>query len=1070
MFMKRIVLLFVIVAFSFITAGAQNVITGTVTNLNGEGIPGALVKEKNTNNATITDLNGGYSISVSENATVLVFSYMGLKTQELPISGTVVNAVLKEDDTEVEEVVVTAIGVKKSEKKIGYAATTVSGDELTQTKDRSALNALQGKVAGVNITTASGAPGSSTRVIFRGFSTFNGSNQPLYVIDGVPINNASSGSTSLNGGTDFGNGANDIDPETIASITFLKGSGATALYGSRAANGVVVITTKDGSRRNKKGQEISVSSSAKFSTPLRLPQLQDIYGQGIFGNWDQRENTSYGPKFDDQMHYWGHVVDGQRLIKPYSALPNNVADFFDVGMTYQNSIAVTGGGEDATYFLSYSNVRDDGIMPFNFDTYNRNNITLSGTAKLANKFSSSASINYVNKTNRFVPTGQGGQSVWNNVLQQPRDMPILDMQDYKGTFFNKDTYYSPYTNNPYWSLFENGNSNNEDRVYGRVQLAYEPNEYISVLYRVGTDVSNRQTKNWRAVRINKELSEGGFNGDYDDEIGSVSEQTVWNSQLTSDLILTMQKSFFDDNFDVAVVLGHNMNQQSYSSQYIGVSQLDVEGFYHISNSPNNPIVDQWSQQKRIIGAYGNITLNYKSLLNLEINGRNDWTSTLPVGNQSFFYPGVNLGFVFSELSEGIKSLIPYGKLRVSVGQTGNGAGIYQVYPELYQPGRFPLPSGTNGFQVGDRIGNPELSNELTTEIEIGTDLRFWKNRAGIDLTFYNRTTNDLIFDVDLAPSSGYSVQTMNIGTLNNKGVELLVSLTPVKKKNFEWKFSVNFAKNISNLVALTEGLDKVDITGILGGTEHWFRAYTSDNEFGYPSTVGIFEVSKPAIYVDEQGEEHVIVNAQGIPDIASEGYVYGGTSEHDFMVGFSNDITIYRNLRISALVEWRKGGAMHSRTAGMVYFTGISPVTLYNDRQPFIVPNSVIRTIDGEGNVTYIENTRPVIYDVLGGSADSYWDRGGEQVGMHEMVAKDFVKLRSLSITYDLPSKWFNDIFIGGASFSIIGNNLLLWTPDENRFIDPELTTYGNDMAADFGEFGATPSVRTIGFNLSFKF
>ena len=1071
MFMKRIVLLFVIIAFSFITVSAQRIITGTVTNVSGEGIPGALVKEKDTNNATITDLNGGFSISVSENASILIMSYMGLKTQELPISGTVVNAVLKEDDTEIEDVVVTAIGIKKSEKKIGYAATTVKSDELMQTKDRSALNALQGKVAGVNISSASGAPGASTRVIFRGFSTFNGSNQPLYVVDGVPINNLASGSTSLNGGTDFGNNANDIDPETIESITFLKGSGATALYGSRAANGVVVITTKTGSGKQSKGTEITISSSMKFATPLRIPQLQNVYGQGIFGNWDQRENTSYGPKFDNEMHYWGHVVDGQRLIKPYSALPDNLSDFFDVGHTFQNTMSIAGGNDNTSYFLSYSNVSDDGIMPYDFDTYKRNNVTLTGTTKLSNKFSSTASINYVNKKNKFVPTGQGGQSVWNNVLQQPRDIPILEMQDYMGPFFNKDTYYSPYTNNPYWSLFENGNTNNEDRVFGRVQLSYAPNEFINVLFRVGTDVANRQTKEWRAVRINKENGEGGFNGSYDDEIGSVSEYANWNSQLTSDLMASYNNSFFDQTLDVSVLAGFNLNQQSYRSQYAGVTGLDIEGFYHISNSFGTPSINEYSQNKRIVGAFGNVTLNYKSVLNLELNGRNDWNSTLPIGNQSFFYPGVNLGFVYSELFESVKKIIPYGKFRVSVGQTGNGAGVYQVYPVFYQPGRFPLPSATNAFTVGNRIGNPELTNELTSEIEIGTDMRFWQNRVGIDLTFYNKTINDLIFDVKLAPTSGYSVQTMNLGEINNKGVELLLSITPVKKENFVWGLSINFAKNISSLVELNAELDKINIMGLLGGTENWFRAYPEGNEYGYPSTIGIFETSKPSTMVDADGVEHIIVNGQGIPATASEGYVYSGTSEHDFITGFSTNVTLYKRIRISALVEWRKGGVMHSRTAGMTYFTGISATTLYNDRQPFIVPNSVVVTgEDADGNPIYAENTRPVLYDVLGGSADSYWDRGGELAGSHEIISKGFVKLRNVSISYNFPGKWFEGIFLGGASFSIIGTNLLLWTPDSNKFIDPELTTYGNDMTADFGEFGATPSVRQIGFNFTFKF
>ncbi len=1070
--MKKLLLVFVGFVF-WAQAVAQTTVIGNVTDPGGMPLPGATVSVKEAPTvATMTDTDGNYALNVPAEAKTLVFTFVSMKAQEIEIKGkTVINVELEEDVVDVGVVEVSVIGMKKDEKRIGYASTTVGGEDLTETKDRSALNALQGKVAGVMISSASGAPGSSTRVISRGFSTFNGSNQPLYIVDGVPINNNMSGSTSLNGGTDFGNPANDIDPETIESITFLKGSGATALYGSRAAAGVIVITTKKGKSNKAKGTEITISSSIKASTPLRLPQLQNVYGQGIFGNWDQRENTSYGPKFDDEWRYWGHNVDGQRLIKPYSALPNNVADFFDVGYTYQNSINVAGGDENTSYFMSYSNVMDDGIMPYNFDTYNRNNVTVTGSTKLTNKFSSSATVNYVNKKNKFVPTGQGGQSVWNNILQQPRDIPIQEMADYRGTFFNKDTYYSPYTENPYWPLFENGNENNEDRVFGRVQLSYEPNEHMSVLYRIGADVANRQTKQWRAVRKNKPASEGGFNDDYDDEIGYVSEYAALTSQLTSDFIVTYQHTFFDEALDFSILVGHNLSQEYSKGISAAVSDLSIEGFYHLTNGASIPAVGEGRSLSRLIGAFSNISLNYKGYFNLEFNGRNDWNSTLPIGNQSFFYPGVNFGYVYSEMFESVKKIIPLGKLRISWGQTGNGADPYQVYPNFYNPGRFPLPSNTNGFSLNDLVGNPNLSNELTSEIEIGTDMRFWNNRVGIDFSVYQKNITDMIFLVELAPTSGYGYQTMNLGELRNKGVELLFSLTPVKRPNFEWSFSLNFAKNISSLLTLNGELDKVDLMGLLGGTEHWFRAYPEGNEFGYPSSVGIFESSKPLVWKDPQGVEHIVVSPQGIPQLADEGYIYVGKSEHDYIIGLNNDVTIYKNLRISALFEFRKGGVLHSRTAGMTYFTGISPMTLYNDRQPFIVPNSVMEIgKDADGNPIYVENTKPVMSDVLGGSADSYYDRGGELVGGHEIIPKEFVKFRSLSITYNMPRKWFDKIFLGGASLSIIGNNLLMWTPSENRFVDPELTTYGNDLTADFGEFGATPSVRSLGFNVTFKF
>lgn len=1064
--MRRIFLLFVLVIFSASISFAQRTVTGQLTNEDGDGLPGVTVIAKGTDAASISDLSGSFTLIVPDGVTTLIFRYIGYTDQEQPVSD-VVNVTMK-SDTEIEEVVVNAIGIAKSEKTVTYAITSVDGDEITKTSDRSTLNSLQGKIAGVNISSSSGAPGSSTRVIFRGYSSYNGSNQPLFVVDGVPINNGESGSTSLNGGTDFGNGINDIDPNIIESVNFFKGSKATVLYGSRAANGVVVITTKNGSK--KKGGQISFNSSVKFSTPLRIPQFQNLYGQGIFGNWDLFENTSYGPKFDNELHYWGHVVEGERLIKEYKALPDNVADFFEIGKTYNNSVTFSGGNEASSYFLSLTNVSDDGIMPYDRDSYKRNTVSFSGTTKISENISSEASINYVNKKNKFVPTGQGGQSVWNNVLQQPRDIPIVDLSNYQDKFYDYDTYYSPYTTNPYWPLLENGNENNEDRVFGRVVLNYSPIKLLNIKARVGTDVSNRQLKEWRARKINSLKSEGGFNEGTDVEEGQVEEYTNWRSQLNSDIIISYNNKVGDFSFDI--LAGHNINQLSYRSQYAGVVGINIEGFYDLSNTYGTPVVSEYKQMRRLVGVYGEAQITYRSWLTLQLSDRNDWSSTLPKENNSFNYPSVGLSFVFSDAFPAVKKYVPYGKFRINWGKVGNDAEVYQVYPVFYQPGRFPLPNNVNAFSVGDRIGNPDLKPELTSELEVGTDFRLWNNRLQVDFAYYNRTTTDMIFNVELAASSGYSYQTRNLGTISNKGIELKLDFRPIDRKNFTWDLTYTFSKNNSTLESLnsqesndtTTYLDKVDIFGLLGGTETWLRAYP-----GGPN--GILEGSAPEIYVDEDGVEHLVVDAQGIPKLADEGYVQFGKTEYDFMMGLSSTMTFFGSISFSASFDYRQGGLMHSRTVGMTYFTGTSPITLYNDRQPFIVPNSVMQTgIDEDGNPVYVENTRPVLYEVLGGSANSYWDRGGLEVGGHEVITKTFVKLRNLVVSYSFPSKWLNKLPVSAVSLGFVGNNLLIWTPKENNFIDPEMTTYGTGIYAEFGEFGATPSIRSLGFNLSIKF
>ena len=1041
---------------------AQTTVTGKVVDENGDGIPGVIVKVVDLSAATITDFNGIYSINVPEEGKSLEYSFTDLETVVMEIAGkTEINVTLKQPDVQITKVVVTGMGIKRDEKKVGYAISTVDGGDVTKSQTASAMNALQGKIPGVNISTASGASGASTRVIFRGFSSINGSNQPLYIVDGVPVSNSFSGSTSLNGGTDFGNQGNDINPNDIESISFLKGSAATAIYGNRAANGVIIITTKSGSNSKNK-MNISINSSYKFSSPLRLPQLQNIYGQGIYGNWDQRENTSFGPKFDNKYHYWGHVVDGQRLIKPYSALQNNVADFFEIGQFMQNSVSISGGDKNTNYRLSFSNTKDDGIMPYDKDSYQRNTISLHGGAKLTNKISSSTSVSYLNKKNKFVPTGQGGQSVWNNVLQQPRDIPILDLANYNDPFYDKDTYYSPYTTNPYWPLLENGNTNNDDRIYGMTQISYQLHPKVKLMYRVGADVSNSQTKEWRAKKVN---SIDGYNPDTDVEYGSVEDYTTWRSQLNSDFIATYSDVFGD--FSLNVLAGHNIFQKELRYQYQGASNIDIEGFYDISNTKETPSVNSYYSLQRLVGVYGNVELSYKGWINFSATARNDWSSTLPLHNNSFFYPGASLGFVFTDAIpafKNIRKVFPYGKIRLSYGQTGNDADVYQIYEYFFQADRFPLPNQINAFSVGNSNGNNKLTPEMTSEFEVGTDLRFFNGRYKIDFTYYDKTTSKLIFLMEKAPSTGYSVEISNLGTLRNKGIELQLAMNVLDKKNLYLNFTWNFAINRSEIVSLGDEMDSYSYMGLLGGTEHWYRFYP-----GQP--LGVFESSKTKIYTDADGEEHIVVNAQGIPEIAESGYDRVGTSEPDFITGLSTDLVIFKHFSLSATVEWHKGGIMHSRTAGMVYFTGITPTSLYNDRQPFIVPNSVMQVgTEDDGEPIYVENTRPVIYSSLGGSPDSYWDRGGMLVGQHELVDKTFIKLRDLVFSINLPNTILNKTPFGAASIGIIANNLLIWTPFSNNIIDPEMTTYGNDLLAEFGEFGATPTIRTVGFSISLKF
>ncbi len=1047
---------------------AQRVITGRVTSSEDKkSVPGVNVLIKGTLTGTVTDVDGKYRIAVPDKAEALVFKFVSMKTQEVKIgTQTVIDVVLLPDVMNIEEVVVTAIGVKREEKSLGYSATQVNGDDIVKSRDPSALNSLQGKVAGVNISSASSSPGASTRVISRGYTSLSGSNQALYVIDGVPVNNSSTGSTSLNGGTDFGNRGNDINPDDIETISFLKGSSATILYGSRAANGVILITTKKGKDITKvtksKGAQVTFTTSYTAETPLRLPTFQNEFGEGFNGQPVTIENTSWGPKFDGTMRPWGHIVNNQQQIKPYVALPNNVKDFFDVGSTFDNSISITNANDKSSYFFSYSNINSDGIYPTDADSYKRNTLSLRGTTKLDNNFTSSGSISYVKKQSKFVPTGQE-QSVYDNIMQTPRDISIVDQKDYNSLWYNLDNYYNGYAANPYYVLNEHGNNYNEDRVFGNVNLDYKFNDWMSATWRVGTDVANSQLKEWRAITKYARNT-------YSDDVGRVIESSTLTREFNNDVILNFKK---DINKDIEWdgMLGWNINQRN--TKYISakVVGLSIPDFYQLSNSPNAPIVDEQSSLRRLYGLYGSANFGYKKYLYVSLSARNDWSSTLPSNNRSFFYPGINTSFIFTEVFPAVTKYVPFGKLRLGYSQTGNDANPYLIFPSFTQSNYsdgyrgldWPL-AGINAMTVGNTIGNPNLKAELTTEFEIGTDLRFLNNRLSFDFAYYSKITTDLIYAVPLAYSSGYKYQTMNLGEISNKGVELLVKGVPILKKNFKWEITVNFSKNNNLLVSLNDALTKVD----LGGTSKLgFVAVP-----GQP--LGIFQ---GAVALTD-GNGHIVVDSKGLPianpveQLLKEnpGDTKYASGQYDWTGGIINSFT-YKNVSLRFSIDIRQGGMMYSRTKEMMYFAGTAPETTFNDRNPFIIPNSVQQVLDASGNVTgYIENTVPISHNNQ--TLYQYYDqtRGAGNFSREFLISKSFVKLRDVVLTYTFPESWLKKTPFGDASISFIGRNLLIFTPSDNHFIDPELTTFGNDLNADYGEYSAAPTTRSYGVSLRLTF
>jgi TonB-linked SusC/RagA family outer membrane protein len=759
------------------------------------------------------------------------------------------------------------------------------------------------------------------------------------------------------------------------------------------------------------------------------------------------ENGSWGPRFDGKVHPWGFIVDNQQQIKPYVAMKNNVRDFFDTGFTTNNNIAISNGNDHQSFYVSFGNITSDGIMPSKSDSYQRNNIAVKGSTKFLDIFSTSASLNYVRKDSKFVITGQD-QAVLDGVWQTPRDINIVDAKDYNSKFNNVDNYYTVYSQNPYYVLNEHGTKYGEDRIYGNLSLDVKPLSWLTATFRVGSDVSNSTLKMWRAIT-------DCARADYNDETGLVLEAGWRTSELNTDFLLDIHKKF-DFDLSLNAILGHNFNQREARAQSTLVQGLDIPFYYNLSNSSSTPTISASISQRRLVGAFATVDLAYKDMLYLNLTARNDWSSTLPPENKSYFYPGTSISFIFSEVIPK-NDILSFGKLRLGIAQTGKDADPYLIYPNFvqtsitdgYRTQGFPLTGGVNGFTVSNTIGNDKLQPEISTEKEVGLELHFLKNRVNFDLTYYDKATTDLIWQAPIAASTGYTFQTLNLGKITNKGVELAANFVPVETKDFKWEVNVNYTKNDNLLVELTEGLEQITLAGT--------SSITLVSRPGHP--IGLFE----ATVVAKDPEGRTIVDNKGLPIFKDEKEVVG-SSQNDFRIGGGTTLT-YKGISLRAVVDYRKGGYMYSRDAEILYFTGNAPQTTYNDRQPFIIPNSVQKI----GN-NYVENTTPVAG--FTNNMNSYYNQtyNAGIGGAYSLLDKTFFKLRELSISYSLPKVWLQKTVIKGVDIALIGQNLFVWTPASNMFGDPESTTFGNEIGANYGNYGATPSTRNLGFNVKLSF
>ena len=1076
------------------TALAQTKVNGTVVSQeDNEPVIGVSVLVVGTNIGTVTDANGKFSLTVPAGKSQLRFTYVGMETLEVSARPNM-RIVLRNGDTNLDEIVVTAMGIKRSAKALGYSATAVSGDEIAAARTADIMSSLQGKVAGVQISSATGDPGSSNSVIIRGISSLGGTNQPLYVIDGVPMNNSAVYSNDgLNSGYDFGNGANAVNPDDVENMTILKGAAATALYGSRAANGVILITTKSG-KQHAKGLGIEYNGGLQWESVMRLPQMQNDFGMGWNGDKTDDENGSWGPKFDGSTLKYGTVYNNSQQIKSYKAIEDNMKDFFDTGFRYSNSVSFNGATDKSDYFVSFSQITDDGIIPTNADSYKKYTFSARGSHKIKD-LTFSSSMNYAYQKNNFVQTGQGFENMYNSIMQTPRDIAIVELEDLNNPFNTPGYYYTPYSvMNPYYILNNHLNENESERFYGKFQLDYDFLKWFKFTYRIGLDTStahhHQGVPNYAALFPDTP----NWDSELSSETGSTSRRTTRRREIDQDIMLTFNMPVND--FNINAVAGFNGNERQLSYLDSKVTNLTIPTYYNITNSAEIPTTTEYQWKRRIYGLYAQAEIAWKNMVYLTLTARNDWSSTLPKDNRSFFYPGVTASWIFSELLKEKAPWLSFGKVRVAWGKTGNDADVYMTDPYYTQgnfnssgwaDSKFPFSkTGTNAYTVGNVLGSSTLSPEMTTETEFGIQLAFLKNRISLDATYYNRNSDKQITQLSVDAASGYTAQNVNLGKIRNRGVELLVTVVPVRTKDFEWSLTWNYTKNNNKVLKLPEEMNgRASIYGFSGGT----GLYAIEGE-----EMGVFEayvaktvptsVANTNFSYDQSLVGKIIVDKNGLPQNTDE-MVKIGTINYDYMMGIGSSLK-YKDFSLSFDFDIRQGGLMFSRTHDITYFTGNAMQTAYNDRNPFVVNNSVmvvgshmenvyengVQQFDDLGKPIQIsvddygENSLPL----YGTTLYNYWDNGAIAMGSGSLVSKSYVKLRQVVFGWDVPKKWLAKTFLTGVHISVFGNNLLMWTPSSNTFIDPEASSFGNDLTGNFGEYSSNPSSRKYGFNVKVKF
>lgn len=1079
--MKRITSLLVCFAMFGLSVLAQDVqITGKVTSADdGSILPGVSVVVKGTTIGTTSNINGEYSISTTLDAT-LVFSFIGMKSQEIEIGGqTSIDVAMEMDVTGLEEVVVTALGQTKAQKSLGYSVQSVATEEISRANNSDMINSINGRTAGVQITSSSGTPGASTFMTIRGAASITGNNQPLFVIDGMPIVTGRGTSATTNrdpystGGTGSSSRSIDINPEDIASMTVLKGGAATALYGLRAANGAIIITTKKGQDSGNK-LNIDFHTSVGFDVVSQLPEMQQKFVQGSGGNWIGGNSGSWGPNVDS-MRY-DNVSDPEYKWDPKGQLvgqsdPNAGAaaelydpyEFFQTGVTYNNRLSISSGNDKLTYFLSLGNLSQTGIVPNS--SYNRTNIRLNASAKISKKVKLSTNMTYSNSAANQIQQGSNTSGVMLGLLRTARSF------DNSAGYKFPDGTQRNYRNgggydNPYWTANENWLDDRTNRFIGNVMLNINFTDWFNLSYNVGTDSYTRRTKDVVAI----------YSRTY--PAGAVEEGTYVSNQFNSDLLLNFQKQFGD--LDTRLTLGNNLFQTHWEDLGGDAQGLEIPNFYQLSNSSTN---NTWFGQNkyRTAALFADVQLGYKDMLFLGITGRTDWSTTMPEENLSAFYPSVNMGWVFTELSA-LKgnNILSFGKLRGSWATTANIATPYNT-SNYYYPANpldgwtngvtFPY-QGTTGFDVNYSLGNPDLKHETMVTTEYGVDLKFLMNRIGLDFTYFNNQNTDLLLSVPIAPSSGYGSVYMNAAEMESKGIELSLNAGIIQSSDFKWDLILNYTKMTNTVLSLAEGVESI---GLGGFTIPETRAVAGRQ---YGSIYGNDWYRDPATGAVLINDDPTDAYRDGYPMTDTRQMVPVGDVNPDWTMNFTNSFS-YKGVYLSAMIDIKSGGWMyngtafamnffgtHARTANReVYYTADGTIDFeQTPKENLQVFDGVYGSVDADGNPVSsgVDNVTPVVLDEAWFKGFGSNFGGGAQTA--SMEPADWVRLREITIGYTIPVQ---KKVLQSAEVYFTGRNLWLNTPYTG--IDPETNLQGaiNGQGMDYFNMPGTKTY-TIGLKVSF--